>query len=48
MRVGFLHSLIRPEEKMLIAELEQRGAAVELVDDRAVTFVLGGRPSTST
>ena len=44
MRVGFLHSLIRPEEKLLIAELEQRGAAVTLVDDRAVTFVLGGRP----
>lgn len=42
-RVGFLHSLIRPEEKLLLAEFERRGAAVVMLDDRAVTFTLGTR-----
>lgn len=40
-RVGFLHSLIRPEEKLLLAEFAQRKATVEMIDDRAVQFTLG-------
>lgn len=46
MRVGFLHSLIRRDEKLLIAELRKRGD-IELVflDDRKLVFDLEGRPS---
>jgi [lysine-biosynthesis-protein LysW]--L-2-aminoadipate ligase len=43
-RVGFLHSLIRPEEKLLLDEFRHRGATVEMIDDRVVTFTLG-RPT---
>ncbi len=45
MRVGFLHSLIRKDEKLLIAELRKRGD-MELVflDDRRLVFDLEGRP----
>ena len=45
MRVGFLHSLIRRDEKLLIAELRKRGD-MELVflDDRRLVFDLEGRP----
>lgn len=43
MRVGFLHSLIRLEEKMLLEEFGRRGAEVVLLDDRALTFTLGQR-----
>ena len=45
MRVGFLHSLIRKDEKLLIAELRKRGD-VELVflDDRRLVFDLEARP----
>lgn len=43
MRVGFLHSLIRLEEKMLLEEFARRGAEVVLLDDRALTFTLGQR-----
>ena len=45
MRVGFLHSLIRKDEKLLIAELRRRGG-VELVflDDRRLVFDLEARP----
>ena len=45
MRVGFLHSLIRRDEKLLIAELRKRGD-MELVflDDRKLVFDLEGRP----
>ncbi|MCY4573375.1 MAG: lysine biosynthesis protein LysX [Gemmatimonadetes bacterium] len=45
MRVGFLHSLIRRDEKLLIAELRKRGD-IELVflDDRKLVFDLEGRP----
>ena len=45
MRVGFLHSLIRPEEKLLIRELRQR-SGVELVflDDRRLVFDLRTPP----
>ncbi|MBI2547747.1 lysine biosynthesis protein LysX [Candidatus Woesearchaeota archaeon] len=42
MKIGFLHSLIRPEEKMLIEEFQRR-KNVELVmmDDREFEFTLG-------
>ena len=45
MRVGFLHSLIRKDEKLLIAELRGR-AGVELVflDDRRLVFDFHARP----
>jgi [lysine-biosynthesis-protein LysW]--L-2-aminoadipate ligase len=45
MRVGFLHSLIRKEEKLLIDEF-RRHAGVELVmlDDRKLIFDLHSRP----
>ncbi len=45
MRVGFLHSLIRKDEKLLIAELRKRGD-VELVflDDRRLVFDLEEQP----
>jgi [lysine-biosynthesis-protein LysW]--L-2-aminoadipate ligase len=41
-KIGFLHSLIRPEEKLLIKEFEQR-EKVELVmvDDRKLIYTLG-------
>ena len=44
-RVGFLHSLIRKEEKLLITEFKKR-PNVELVmlDDRELTFDLSTRP----
>ncbi|MDE2972324.1 MAG: lysine biosynthesis protein LysX, partial [Acidobacteriota bacterium] len=46
MRVGFLHSLIRPDEKLLIRELRRRGG-VELVflDDRQLVFDLRTPPA---
>ncbi len=42
MRIGFLHSLIRKDEKLLIEEFRKR-ANIELVpvDDRKITFTLG-------
>ena len=42
MTVGFLHSLIRPDEKMLLDEFARRRVTVEPIDDRRVTFTLGG------
>ena len=45
MRVGFLHSLIRPEEKLLIRELRSRaGVELVLLDDRQLVFDLRARP----
>lgn len=42
MRVGFLHSLIRPEEKLLIKEFESRpGVELAMIDDRKLAFNLG-------
>ncbi len=45
MKVGFLHSLIRKDEKLLIAELRKSGD-IELVflDDRKLVFDLEARP----
>lgn len=44
MRVGFLHSLIRPEEKMLLDALTSRGASIVLLDDRRLIFALDQQP----
>ena len=45
MRVGFLHSLIRPEEKLLIKELERRaGVEIVFIDDRKLIFDLKEKP----
>ena len=45
MRVGFLHSLIRKDEKLLIAELRKcRGMEVVFLDDRRLVFDLEARP----
>ncbi|MFI5168152.1 MAG: lysine biosynthesis protein LysX [Thermoanaerobaculales bacterium] len=42
MRVGFLHSLIRKDEKLLLDELTARpGVEVEMIDDREISFTLG-------
>ena len=46
MRVGFLHSLIRPEEKLLIRELQRRrGVELVFLDDRRLVFDLRTRPA---
>ncbi|MCY4628634.1 MAG: lysine biosynthesis protein LysX [Acidobacteria bacterium] len=45
MRVGFLHSLIRPEEKLLIRELRSRpGVKLVFLDDRRLVFDLRSPP----
>ncbi|MGD1148918.1 MAG: lysine biosynthesis protein LysX [Thermoanaerobaculaceae bacterium] len=42
MRVGFLHSLIRKDEKLLLDELARRpDVEVVMIDDREITFTLG-------
>jgi [lysine-biosynthesis-protein LysW]--L-2-aminoadipate ligase len=42
MKIGFLHSLIRMDEKLLLAEFEKRkDVSLELVDDRHLSFQLG-------
>ena len=40
MRIGFLHSLIRKEEKLLIDEFSQRGVELVMLDDRKMIFDL--------
>jgi [lysine-biosynthesis-protein LysW]---L-2-aminoadipate ligase len=43
-RVGFLHSVLRLDEKMLLEELASRpGIEVVMIDDRELSFVLGRR-----
>ena len=45
MRVGFLHSLIRPDEKLLIRELRKRpGVELVFLDDRRLVFDLRTPP----
>ena len=45
MRVGFLHSLVRPDEKLLIRELERRpGVELVFLDDRRLVFDLRTPP----
>jgi [lysine-biosynthesis-protein LysW]---L-2-aminoadipate ligase len=41
MTIGFLHSLIRPDEKMLLDEFARRRVAVHMIDDRRLAFTLG-------
>jgi [lysine-biosynthesis-protein LysW]---L-2-aminoadipate ligase len=41
MRIGFLHSLIRQDEKLLLDEFSRRGIGVAMIDDRQLTFRLG-------
>ena len=46
MRVGFLHSLIRKEEKLLLDELaKQGGVEVVMLDDRKMVFDLESGPA---
>ncbi len=46
MRVGFLHSLIRRDEKLLIQELRRRpGVELALLDDRRLVFDLDSAPA---
>jgi len=45
MRIGFLHSLIRKEEKLLIDEFRQRGVELVMLDDRKLIFDLESAPS---
>lgn len=41
-KIGFLHSLIRPEEKLLLAELKKMvDLDVVMIDDRQIHFQLG-------
>lgn len=45
MRVGFLHSLIRKDEKLLVAELRRRrGIELVFLDDRRLVFDFHARP----
>jgi [lysine-biosynthesis-protein LysW]---L-2-aminoadipate ligase len=45
MRIGFLHSLVRKDEKLLLDEFAARpGVTVVMVDDREIVFTLGRRP----
>ncbi len=42
MRIGFLHSLIRKDEKFLIEEFRKRpGVELKMIDDRELTFNIG-------
>jgi len=41
MRIGILASRIRTEEKLLFAELQKRGVAFDVIDDRELIFDLG-------
>ncbi|MFT4309556.1 MAG: lysine biosynthesis protein LysX [Candidatus Woesearchaeota archaeon] len=45
LRIGMLHSLIRPEEKMLIREFKERGIEPIMIDDRKASFIIGKRTS---
>lgn len=44
MKIGFLHSLIRKEEKLLIDEFRQRGVTPVMLDDRKLIFDLESAP----
>ena len=41
MKLGFLHSLIRPDEKFLLDEIKKRNINLEMIDDRNIAFTLG-------
>ena len=48
MKIGLIYSRVRFEEKQIIAALERRGVAHDLIDDREIVFNLtpqyGGHP----
>lgn len=44
MRLGFLYSRVRVEEKLLLEALDRRGVQYELVDDRALVYDVTGGP----
>ena len=45
MKIGFLHSLIRKDEKLLLGEFRQRdGIELIMLDDRKLIFDLQSRP----
>ena len=45
MRIGFLHSLIRKDEKLLLDEFRKRkGIELVMLDDRKLIFDLRNRP----
>lgn len=43
MKVGFLYQIIRPEEKMLLEELQKRNVEICKLDDRELAFPLGDK-----
>ena len=45
MNIGFLHSLIRKEEKLLIDEFRKRGVEPIFLDNRRIVFDLETRPN---
>jgi len=46
-RIGFLHSLLRLDEKLLLDEFaRRRNVEVEMIDDRRISFTLG-RPAVA-
>lgn len=46
MKIGFLHSIIRRDEKFLLEEFDSRkGVQLEMIDDRKLIFELGGKKS---
>ena len=44
MRIGFLYSLVRKEEKLLIDEFNKRGVELVMLDDRKLIFDLESGP----
>ncbi len=46
MRVGFLHSILRKDEKLLLEEFRKRpGVELQMIDDRELVFTLGQNSS---
>tara|TARA_A100001037_G_scaffold194835_1_gene174410 strand:+ start:372 stop:1211 length:840 start_codon:yes stop_codon:yes gene_type:complete len=45
MKIGFLHSLIRKEEKLLLEAFARHDAEIVMLDDRKLTFDLDTRPN---
>jgi [lysine-biosynthesis-protein LysW]--L-2-aminoadipate ligase len=41
MKIGFLHSLLRPDEKLLLNEFRERNIELAKIDDRYLQFNLG-------
>ena len=48
MRIGFLYSRVRVEEKLLLEALDRRGILYELIDDRELVFDVTARGIRST